>query len=284
MNSNLKNSGGKSKYSRRTATILMVSAAVAACIIGMIIMTMDIRNRVDVLQVKSGEVISKGTQITSDLIEKHSLTRREYTKDMCLWKNKDKYEDKYANNFMRGGNSIHIDEVTDDKPVRNKWLYGMDIDHEALTIQYDPMKLAGKLILPGDKVRIRVTYTNTDGSQGKTEEVLFDSIEVKDILNSEGKSIYDINQDLSKLNDADRAAAMKSSEYATAISPTALMVEATKADAEKYSSYQDKNKATFSLTLLSRNGNDDIQLDQIPTITSQVSDWVKNGKDASASK
>lgn len=269
------------KYSRRGLALIVAIAIIVIITLVNVVLLVVAKQTVNVIRVKPGEVLSKSTQISSNLCEPYQISKRDYTSDMALYKDKDKYYGMYATNYIRGGDVVHTDEATDEKPVRNAWLYSLPQGTEVITIPYTPTELAGKILVPGDFIKVRATYTQTGSSGAKQQDVVFDSVEVKDILNSDNQSVFDIYSQLNKLPDASRKKAMASSDFTQAIQPVSLMIAAPSAQANEYSKYKDQYKATFSFTLLSRNGNDSIQLDDIPIMSTDVDSWVKSDSTAS---
>ena len=84
-------------------------------------------------------------------------------------------------------------------------------ENEVLTIPYNLLECGGDILIPGDTVSIRVSYetetkpasNNTDNpnqcctvTRGKATktDILFDSIVVKDMLNANSQSIYEVYQ------------------------------------------------------------------------------------------
>jgi hypothetical protein len=175
----------------------------------------DARNTIDVVRVKSGDGIPAKTLITKDMLEKYSIIKREYTKDMFTYDKIDQIVDKYALYYIRGKSFIYNDQLTKEKPLKNEWLYEMDKSKEVLTLPYEYLKGGGDILVPGDLVRIRVSYVDTQPqtvpASGLTPayetektvrktDVVLDSIKVRDQLNSSGHSIYEVYKEVLKLS------------------------------------------------------------------------------------
>jgi len=103
----------------------------------------------------------------------------------------------------------------------------LEENYEVLTIKYDYLECGGSILRPGDLVRVRVTYTeeipSSDGmmyggsKKVKKTEILFDSIRVKDLINSSGRSIYEVLKEVFKLSEKDRREVMKSRDFMQSI-------------------------------------------------------------------
>lgn len=263
-------------YSRKGMTYALAIGATVVVTSVNVLLGMDARTTISVLGVKEGEVLNKGIALSSELCYEKEVTKKDYTPDMILYKDKDKYYGNYASNFIRGGNAIHVDEVSETRPVRNAWLYDLPADSEVVTIAYTPTELAGKLLSPGDNIRIRATYTDNSGDDAvKVTTDLVSCVTVRDLLNSSNESVYDIYSELNKMSDVNKRKAMQSSEFSSSIQPVSIMVALPSSVALDYTRYKNEKKATFTMTLLSRNEADASVMEDIPiVITSDVESWV----------
>ena len=261
-----------------------------AVIIGAFIFLNNLNNSakdtVDIVVIKSSGGLPAKTQITKDNIMKYSIIKKEFKEDMITYDKVDTVLDKYSLYYIRNGDPIYYDQITDEKPLQNEWLYELEKDYEVLTVRYDYLECGGDILRPGDLVRVRVTYTEENpmqqpangmvygGSQKtKKTEILFDSIRVKDLINSSGHSIYEVIKEVLKLNDKQRQETMKSREFLQSVKAESLLLAATKEQVNKYAKLNGQQDAVFTFTILSRDGNDEV-LDQLPVIEKEVESWI----------
>ncbi|MCL2146646.1 MAG: hypothetical protein FWH52_02450 [Synergistaceae bacterium] len=262
------------------------------------------RDTVPVVRVKNG--IPAYTILTKDDVEKYDLIKKEFIdKEMILYENaEDEVYGKYTAYFIRGKTVLYSDQLIGDKPVRNEWLYSLSGDEEVVTIPYKYSEAGGDILLPGDLIRIRVSYEvevpikNNAGyndyggdnvnpnsySRGSGAEkivktdILFGSIVVKDMINSNGRSVYELYKEVMRLDEKQRDSVMRSSEFLSSIKPNALLLAGTADDMERYATFKATvNSSNFLITILSRASNT-IGFDNLPTLETEVRSWIDGGK------
>ncbi|HOM02752.1 MAG TPA: flagellar biosynthesis protein FlgA [Acetivibrio sp.] len=244
------------------------------------------KDTVDIVVVKSSGGISANTLITKDNVGKYSIIKKEFKDDMITYDKVDSILNKYSLYYLRNGDPIYFDQLTDEKPRDNEWLYELEDEYEVLTVKYDYLECGGGILRPGDLVRVRVTYTEevsvppamegmmySSSKKERKTEVLFDSIRVKDLINSSGRSIYDVLKEVFKLSEKERQEVMKSREFLQSIKAESLLLAATKEQVNKYTKFKSQQDAVFTFTILTRNGNDEV-LDQLPVIEKEVESWI----------
>ncbi|GHU50729.1 hypothetical protein AGMMS49975_02350 [Clostridia bacterium] len=246
------------------------------------------RNTVAVARVKVG--IPAYSAFTKDNVEKYDLIEKEYSKDeMVLFENvEDEVLGKYSAYYLRKNTVIYKDEVVDEKPSRNEWLYSLGEGEEVVTIPYKYSEAGGDVLLPGDSVRIRVTYESNDSapedgnpndypSSGKKPLKtvdLFSSIVVMDMINSSGHSVYEVYKEVMRLDAAEREKVMKSKEFLSNIKPQALLLAGDKEDMVRYAQYKAiAGSGNILITILSR-GDNEAGLQNLPTLETEVRSWV----------
>jgi hypothetical protein len=155
------------------------------------------------------------------------------------------------------------------------------------------MEAGGDILLPGDQIRIRVITEANDArddyydtnpnyfSSGKKTmrtDILFNSIMVTDMLNSSAHSIFEVYNEVMHLNEAQRQEVMKSSQFISSIKPKALVLAGTSEQVDAYARYKaTAGTNSFLITILKR-GTDEVILDQLPTLESEVSTWLKENQ------
>lgn len=250
------------------------------------------RDTVSVVRVKNSGLTAY-TILTKDNVEEYPLIKKEFVdgdKGMILYEDVENIYGMLSAYYIRGNTVLYKDQLIAERPLRNQWLYEMPNDMEALTIPYSYTEAGGDILMPGDTIRIRVTYEteelpsesydddasyfNSGRKQMKTE-IIFDSIVVTDMINSSSRSIYEIYKEVLKLDEVKREEVMKSSAFQNNIRPRALILSGTKEQADMYSKYKIIGSGNFLITILSR-ANSDVVLDQISTLESEVKGWVGN--------
>ena len=250
------------------------------------------RDTVSVLRVKmAGGIPEKGV-FTRENIVVSDVVRREHTDDMVDAGDIDGIINNFAARPLRDGAIIHQDEVVEEIPKKNEWLYQMPDDKELLTIPYNHMEAGGDILTPGDRIMVRVIYVDeAQAGNGYYEdeqyspfagkdkvtriEILFDSIEVKDMLNSRSNSIYEVYREVLRLPENQRQIVLKSSEFIKSIVPRALILSATTGQVENYIQYLNASgKKSLLVTILARDEYM-IILDQLPTLEKEIESWLE---------
>lgn len=247
------------------------------------------KDTVEVVKVNKEGGLPAFAVITEKDVEKYNVVRKEYTKDMVLAEDLPEILNKFTRYYIRNNSILYRDEVSAEKPQKDKWLYDVGEESEVLTLPYNFLEAGGDILMPGDRVRIRVSYTDESGggaagnpnaatfSGGPTKtEVLFDSITVKDMLNANSHSIYEVYKEVLKLGDSERERVMKSEDFLKSIQPKALLLEGTKDQIDKFAGYNYKDNKKFLITILSRSQSNPV-IDQLPTLQKEVESWIDKG-------
>ncbi len=275
-----------SQFPKRFFAVVLCILVIAAAFIVINNANKDARDTVDIIRVKSSDGIPAKTVVTESQLEKYPIIKKELREDMLTYDKINQVKDKYTLYFLRGKSPIYMDQLTGEKPIKNEWLYQLDENSEVLTLPYDYLQCGGDIVTPGDTVRIRVAY-NTEkpaaGGYGGTEkerklEILFDKITVRDMLNGKGHSIYEVYKEVLKLSEQKRQDVMKSAEFMENILPKSLVLEGTRADADRFARFNVKEEGTaFTITILSRKNNSNI-IDQLPTTEKEIESWIQAKK------
>jgi len=254
---------------------------------------------VEVLRVKSKNGLQAYELITEKNIQKYNIIRKEYTDDMILAEEMPNIINKYTKYYIRKNSILYKDQIVDEKPLRNEWLYKLDEDLEVITIPYNYLECGGDILMPGDRIRIRITYEVEDNSDtssvdpyadpydfnpnlmsNKTPkkklvtDILFDSIVIKDMLNSSSHSIYEIYKEVMKMDEDKRQEVMKSNDFLKSIQPRALLLAGTAEQMTNYAKYQNIGAKSMLITILSR-ANSNVILDQLPAFGIGVELWTE---------
>ena len=229
----------------------------------------DIQNTVGVLRVKHREGLPAYTNINEDninsYIEVYNLTAKEYREDMLLAEDIGAIKGSYTLYYLRNKDILTKDSITYTRPLKNEWLYVMEEGLEALTLSYNYMEAGGDILTPGDKIRVRASFdleeydeeTGTYNTIRKTEEV-FNTIQVQDLLNSSGHSVYEVYKELSSMTGEKRRESMRDRNFLQSILPKSLILVGTPEQALTYAEYKDRDGLVWTITILSRKGNSEV--------------------------
>ena len=257
------------------------------------------QDTVDIVRARAD--ISQFAIIDSSNTQRYSLIRREFdANEMILYENaEEEVFGKFAANFIRRNTPIFKDQLTGERVPRNIYIYELGSDEELLTIPYRASEAGGEILLPGDRIRIRVTYDaeptsmpqdhwnpnefGTSGgftSRGRGDtimrtETLFDSVVVTDMLNSNNRSIFEIYSEVMRLSDAERQVAMQHRDFLSSIRPTALILAVSRNEANRYAQLRASvGTGNFFITLLGRESTN-IDIENLLPIEMEVRSWLE---------
>lgn len=251
----------------------------------------DARDTVEVLRLTQKGGLPAFTVLTDKQVETYNIIRTEYTPDMVSG---DKLPDvlgKFTKYYMRDNSVLYEDQLLDEKPVKNEWLYKLGEKQEVLTLPYNFLEAGGDILMPGDRVRIRVSYNveeaaasgaggnpnavfNPSQTSVTKTEILFDSIVIKDMLNASSHSIYEVYKEVLKLSEDKRQEVMRSDDFLKSIQPKALLLEGSGEEINNYAKYKSLDSKSFLITMLSRSGSTVI-MDELPTLQNEVESWIE---------
>ncbi|GGG05781.1 hypothetical protein GCM10010912_58050 [Paenibacillus albidus] len=251
----------------------------------------DARDTVEVLRLTEKGGLPAFTVLTESQVETYKIIRQEYSEDMVLAEKLPDVLGKFTKYYIRDQSVLYQDQLLDEKPLKNEWLYKLDEKQEVVTLPYNFLEAGGDILMPGDRVRIRVSYETEETppqgaganpnavfaqSQSKTmkTEILFDSIVVKDMLNANSHSIYEVYKEVLKLSEDKRQEVMKSDDFLKSIQPKALLLEGSGEQVSNYAKFKSLESKSFLITMLSRSGSTVI-MDQLPTLQNEVESWIE---------
>ncbi|WP_051569330.1 hypothetical protein [Alkaliphilus transvaalensis] len=280
----VKNIAPNKNLFKKIATLLI---SITVIIISFIVLTnadKAAKDTVSVIRIKASEGLPAYSMITEDNIEKYSIIRKEYNKDMILAEDIEDALNKYNQYFLRDKSIIHKDQITDVRPKINEWLYELDDEYEILILPFNNVELGGSILKPGDQVRIRVSYESDEedtdtandfddfnpnlGNQSNNKrniktDMLFESIEIIDMLNANNYSIYEMYKDILNLSEDERHEIMQSEDFIKNTQPRALVLKGSREQIDTYASYITHTNNTFLITILSRRTSG-VLIDQFP--------------------
>lgn len=284
---------------------------VAIACIGGVLFLMDryVKDRtetVDIVVVDS-EPIYQSSRIESYHIDRYAIIKKEYNKkSMFLWEDKDKVIGTYASYHLKEGTPVYQDAIYGERRYRNEWMYKIEEGQEVLTIPFDYRIAGGNILIPGDRVRIRVYFEGDDnvfdalpesekssvGNDGLWDDyqestnyeisnrkggsmqvvTLFEDIEVIDML-SNGESIYEKYLELKDMTEDERKNKLKDRNFVKTIIPDSMILVVDEDAALKYLQAV-AVEAEFVITILPRQLNDTI-LDKVQLIEN-ISDEIND--------
>lgn len=280
---------GSTKIKTRLIGILLSLGLIVFVIVMSIISSAEARKTVTVVKLKDDVSISANSLITEDMIESYEMYYKEYknygTMDgfsdgkvrstIVTWADKDIVVGKrYAAYYMREGTLLFWDSTLSDQTRKNSYLYSMT--GELLNIDMNTVSDFGDMVVPGDTLNIRATYTTKyynlpdeegymvsggegyeDGVEVTQTTMLFSEVTILDMLNSAGNSIFDIYYDYISATKQEQAALLQDEAFLQSVTPASILLEASPEEVEHYMELK-KAGATYQITLLARDGSSTI--------------------------
>ena len=247
------------------------------------------KKTITVVRIKEDTPIAANTMITEDMIQSYDMYYKEYQQygtmefsdgttrsTIVTWEDRDYViGQRYAAYYMRGNTVLFWDSTIKDQTKKNSYLYSMN--GELLNIQMNTINDFGDMVVPGDTLNIRATYSKTNydlsdeevyklafengGNVGQIEttvvEPLFEEVAILDMLNSAGSSIFDIYYKYISMTKAEQAAALSNPDFLASVAPASILLEVTSEEVEHYMELQSKG-ARYQMTLLPRNSSSSI--------------------------
>lgn len=258
--------------------------------------TKEVQDTVSVVRIRNSNGIPAQTVITEDDVETYQMVKKEYSEEMIRSEDIDNVIGEYAAYYLRKDGVVYKDQVVSEISKKNEWLYDLDEEFEVLTLPYNYLECGGDILVPGDRIRIRATYETEEAipeqayyedysaidyrskNTNMRTQIIFDSIIVKDMLNVNSHSIYEVYKEVLKLSEGQREKAMKSKDFLKSIQPKALVLSGTKEQINEYAKYINIDSKKLIITILSRE-NSEIVLDQLPTIEKEVKSWIEENSE-----
>jgi len=265
----------------KTMQVSIILGVVVAIVIGLNFYSqMEMRKVVEIVKLKVS--VPQDGFVTQDMMYKDTMPVSEYEKSgiytlsdgtkrrqIVLWEDRHRIQNAYAAYYIRQDTPLYWDSLTKETPKKYSYLYKMD--GELLKVNLDAKEF-GRMLVPGDKINVRVTYTDTvytlpterefmiqqqTGIQPQTtvtrNELLFNSVTVLDILNAQGESIFDIYYQLLALPRAEQLRIIESSDFQKQVEPSQILLNVTPEEVDRYVRISGKSPK-FTMTLLPRTG------------------------------
>ena len=273
----------------------LLGIIIAACVIVFIcimtaISSAETKKTITVVRIKSDTPISANSLITDDMLEAYDMYYKEFQQygtmkfsdgstrsTIVRWNDKDLVVGKrYAAYYMRGGTVLFWDSTISDQTRKNSYLYSMS--GELLNIQMTTTQDFGDMVVPGDTLNVRATYTakvynlpteqeyklnsangaaSSDGVEITKTDSLFSEVTILDMLNSSGNSIFDIYYQYIAATKEEQQAMLKDDGFLQSVQPASILVECTAEEVEHYMKLQAAG-ASYQMTLLPRTSSSSI--------------------------
>ena len=269
---------------------LAISAAVIVIVsIISAISSAEQRKTITVVRLAEDVSIPANALITEDMVQPYEMYYKEFKNygtmkfsdnttrsTLVQWEDRDLVIGKrYAAYYMRNNTLLFWDATLKDQTRKNSYLYSMD--GELLNIQLNTTEDFGDMVVPGDTLNIRATYTKnmynlpteeqfklSTESGGSFSEIpvtlvepLFEEVQVLDMLNAQGNSIFDIYYEYIAMTKAQQTAALADDTFLQSVTPASILLECT---AEEVEHYMELNSygAKYQITLLPRKSSSSI--------------------------
>lgn len=247
------------------------------------------KKTITVVRLKQDTPIAANSMITEDMVESYDMYYKEYQQygtmkfsdgstrsTIVNWEDRDLViGQRYAAYYMRGGTVLFWDSTIKDQTRKNSYLYSMN--GELLNINMNTVSDFGDMVVPGDTLNIRATYTkmnydlsdeeayklafasgsNVSNVETTVIEPLFEEVAILDMLNSSGASIFDIYYSYISMTKAEQAAALADDNFLKSVVPASILLEVTSEEVEHYMEMQAAG-ASYQITLLPRSSSSSI--------------------------
>lgn len=217
--------------------------------------------------------IASGMLVEESFMSPLVQAEKNYQDGMILWKDREEFIGKYSAHYIRNSTPTYQDMYVDEQPLKTPYLYNLEPDQELLTFPYDISTAGGRLVVPGDRLRVRGSYAikvspSEEGIVDKVEErsvaeTIFDVVEVQDLLNGSNESIVDIINKANRLSQKEKEDLMSTSEFIDSVTPRAILMVANNEEIDNYVEFEANENPKYTITMLSR--NEELQTDELYT-------------------
>lgn len=198
-------------------------------------------------------------------------------RSIVLWDEREQLYGKYVSNYQRANTVVFWDNVVPSKERSNPYLYKIK-NKEFLKMNGFSPREYGDILVPGDRINVRVAYEDNDytlppeelamlhqsGEPPKIirQEMLFSDVSIVDMLNSGGESIFDAFYELLALPAQQRETLINDENFKSKITPDAYLLALTPEQIDKYIYLTKKSSMSITVTVLPRT-DDSIILDYL---------------------
>ena len=279
----------QSRARNRILGILIALIVVMIITIATAAASAESRKTIAVVRLKDD--ISANALITDDMLEVYDMYYKEFEQygtmkfsdgttrsTIVTWNMRDKVVgQRYAAYYLRGNTVLFWDSTIKDQTRKNSYLYSMS--GELLNIQMTTTDDFGDMVVPGDSLNIYATYTETNydlpseeqykyqmesgsaqGTSGVEQtktELMFSEVQILDMLNGSGQSIFDIYYEYISKTKAEQQALLSDDSFLQNVQPASILLEVASEEVERYMKLQSLG-ASYQMTLLPRKSSSSI--------------------------
>ena len=279
----------QSRARNRILGILIALIVVMIITIATAAASAESRKTIAVVRLKDD--VSANALITDDMLEVYDMYYKEFEQygtmkfsdgttrsTIVTWNMRDKVVgQRYAAYYLRGNTVLFWDSTIKDQTRKNSYLYSMS--GELLNIQMTTTDDFGDMVVPGDSLNIYATYTETNydlpseeqykyqmesgsaqGTSGVEQtktELMFSEVQILDMLNGSGQSIFDIYYEYISKTKAEQQALLSDDSFLQNVQPASILLEVTSEEVERYMKLQSLG-ASYQMTLLPRKSSSSI--------------------------
>lgn len=207
--------------------------------------------------------VGGGVVVTSDMLRKKTIAERDFDPDLMI-----PYSEaerlivgKYTEHFISKEVPLRADWFTDEQIERYSYLNEMAEDEEFVTIPYDSKLSGGRILVPGDQVKMYAVYHEADPVTGRMNklaevDVLFENITITDLLNAQEESIRNLLEDASRLPKAEREKLLANKQFQDKLLPKYLGLIMKHDEAEALQQFLGNGQIQIKLDILTRSKDD----------------------------
>ena len=266
------------KFSNTMKVTMLLGIVVALVLALNFWSSYSLKQTVDVVKLNTS--VPQDGRITQEMMYKDDMLKSEYEtqgvyefsdgtkkRAIVLWEDRESITSAFASYYVRQDTPLYWDALSRETPKEYAYLYEMD--GELLKIDIDANQF-GNMLVPGDKINVRVTYEETEyvlpsekdfilqqqmgittDNKVTRSDMLFNSVSVLDILNTDGESIFDIYYELLALPKVRQLEIAESDDFKSAVQPVEILLNVTPEEADRYMSISNKTPK-YMMTLLPR--------------------------------
>lgn len=280
---NVKANNASKARNRLLGVFLALAVIVFVCVLTAI-SSAENKKTVSVVRLKEDTSIPANALITENMVTSYDMYYKEFKQygtmkfsdgstrsTIVRWEDRDLVLGKrYAAYYLRQGTVLFWDSTLKDQTRKNSYLYSMT--GELLNIQMNTVEDFGDMVVPGDTLNIRATFTQTTynlpteeqykmtmnsgggydtGVETLETEMLFSEVQILDMLNGSGQSIFDIYYEYIAATKAEQQALLVDDGFLSSVKPASILLEVTAEEVEHYMRLQEGG-ASYQITLLPR--------------------------------
>lgn len=280
--------------------LLILLVAVLAVVFSVMLldrMGEEATNEVAVAYIDGSDVIPANTYVTADMFKQKFVDELRLDPAIILYEDIGEYVGLYTKFQLRPDSPAYNDIFMTEKPLANKWLYDMEKNEDTkgsvvITIPFDYLELAGKILRPADRVYVLNSYENDeydsrdpyyyDEETGEKTgsmpqyftDVLFEEATITDMLNNDGTSVSEIYRAVLNLDEEERETVLSSREFKASIQPKSMILVIPKDTFKAFAEASARGELNLTFGLLGRE-SENFLLDQMNTVESEINIWAQ---------